>query len=55
MKRVELWWVNFGPSIGGEVQMERPALAAGILPAAAPVVVVWMSKTRTAGDGLLGA
>jgi mRNA interferase MazF len=26
MKRGEVWWVNFDPSIGGEIQKKRPAV-----------------------------
>jgi mRNA interferase MazF len=26
MKRGEIWWVNFGPSIGGEIRKQRPAV-----------------------------
>ena len=26
MKRGEVWWVNFEPSIGGEIQNKRPAV-----------------------------
>jgi mRNA interferase MazF len=26
MKRGEVWWVNFEPSIGGEIQKQRPAV-----------------------------
>ena len=26
MKRREVWWVNFGPSIGGEIKKKRPAV-----------------------------
>jgi len=26
MKRREIWWVNFDPSIGGEVKKKRPAV-----------------------------
>jgi mRNA interferase MazF len=26
MKRSEVWWVNFDPSIGGEIQKKRPAV-----------------------------
>src|SRR5277367_2672565 len=26
MKRGEVWWVNFEPSLGGEVKKERPAV-----------------------------
>jgi len=26
MKRGEVWWVNFDPSIGGEIQKKRPAI-----------------------------
>jgi mRNA interferase MazF len=26
MKRGEVWWVNFEPSIGGEVKKKRPAI-----------------------------
>lgn len=25
MRRGEIWWVNFGPSIGGEIRKQRPA------------------------------
>jgi mRNA interferase MazF len=25
MKRGEVWWVNFEPSIGGEIRKQRPA------------------------------
>ena len=26
MQRGEVWWVNFAPSVGGEIQKERPAV-----------------------------
>jgi mRNA interferase MazF len=26
MKRGEVWWVNFSPSLGGEIQKKRPAV-----------------------------
>jgi mRNA interferase MazF len=26
MKRSEVWWVNFDPSVGGEIQQKRPAV-----------------------------
>ena len=26
MKRSEVWWVNFDPSIGGEIRKQRPAV-----------------------------
>ena len=26
MKRGEVWWVNFDPSVGGEVRKRRPAV-----------------------------
>ncbi len=26
MKRGEVWWVNFDPSVGGEMQTKRPAV-----------------------------
>jgi mRNA interferase MazF len=26
MKRGEIWWVNFDPSVGGEIQKQRPAI-----------------------------
>lgn len=26
MKRSEVWWVNFDPSVGGEVKKKRPAV-----------------------------
>lgn len=26
MKRCEVWWVDFDPSVGGEIKKERPAI-----------------------------
>ena len=26
MNRAEVWWVNFDPSVGGEIQKRRPAV-----------------------------
>lgn len=26
MKRCEVWWVNFDPSVGGEIKKTRPAI-----------------------------
>ena len=26
MKRSEIWWINFEPSIGGEIRKKRPAV-----------------------------
>ena len=26
MKRAEVWWVNFEPSVGGEIKKKRPAV-----------------------------
>lgn len=26
MKRGEVWWVDFGPSVGGEIRKRRPAI-----------------------------
>lgn len=26
MQRGEVWWVNFGPAVGGEIQRQRPAV-----------------------------
>ncbi|MCH7665064.1 MAG: type II toxin-antitoxin system PemK/MazF family toxin [Acidobacteria bacterium] len=26
MRRASVWWVNFGPSIGGEIRKTRPAV-----------------------------
>ncbi|MFL5803698.1 MAG: type II toxin-antitoxin system PemK/MazF family toxin [Roseiflexaceae bacterium] len=26
MQRGEVWWINFDPSIGGEIQKQRPAV-----------------------------
>jgi mRNA interferase MazF len=26
MKRREVWWVNFDPSVGGEIKKKRPAI-----------------------------
>ena len=32
MKRGEVWWVNFDPSVGCEVKKERPAIIVSIDP-----------------------
>ncbi len=29
MKRAEVWWVNFDPSVGGEIRKKRPAVIVG--------------------------
>ena len=29
MKRSEVWWVNFDPTIGGEIKKKRPAVIIG--------------------------
>jgi mRNA interferase MazF len=29
MKRREVWWVNFDPSVGGEIRKKRPAVIIG--------------------------
>lgn len=26
MKRKEVWWINFDPSVGGEIRKKRPAI-----------------------------
>ncbi len=26
MKRGEVWWINFNPSVGGEIKKQRPAV-----------------------------
>ena len=26
MKRGEIWWIRFGPAVGGEIRKERPAI-----------------------------
>jgi mRNA interferase MazF len=26
MKRAEVWWINFDPSVGGEIRKQRPAI-----------------------------
>jgi mRNA interferase MazF len=26
MKRAEVWWVDFGPAVGGEIRKRRPAV-----------------------------
>jgi len=26
MKRCEVWWINFDPSVGGEIRKKRPAV-----------------------------
>jgi mRNA interferase MazF len=26
MKRGEVWWINFDPAVGGEIQKKRPAV-----------------------------
>ncbi len=30
MKRSEVWWVNFDPSIGGEIRKTRPAVIVSV-------------------------
>ncbi len=30
MKRTEVWWVNFDPSVGGEIRKRRPAIIISI-------------------------
>ena len=30
MKRGEVWWVNFDPSVGGEIRKTRPAVVVSI-------------------------
>lgn len=30
MKRGEVWWVNFDPSVGGEIRKKRPAVIVSI-------------------------
>jgi mRNA interferase MazF len=32
VKRSEVWWVNFDPSIGGEIRKRRPAIIISINP-----------------------
>jgi mRNA interferase MazF len=32
MKRTEVWWVNFDPSVGGEIRKRRPAIIISINP-----------------------
>jgi len=29
MKRGEVWWINFDPSVGGEIRKQRPAVIVG--------------------------
>ncbi len=29
MKRGEVWWINFDPSIGGEIRKQKPAVIVG--------------------------
>lgn len=33
MKRREVWWVNFDPSVGGEIRKKRPAVIVSNNPA----------------------
>lgn len=35
MNRGEVWWVEFAPSIGGEIQKVRPAVIVSIDPSSA--------------------
>jgi mRNA interferase MazF len=30
MNRGEVWWINFDPSVGGEIQKQRPAVIVSI-------------------------
>lgn len=53
MKRGEVWWVNFDPSVGGEIKKKRPCLIIGATPinearrTVVTVVVVPLSSAGT--------
>jgi mRNA interferase MazF len=50
MKRGEVWWVNFDPSVGSEIQKQRPAESLvninGVAPKAMTDQVMTADKLR---------
>ena len=50
MKRGEVWWINLDPTIGAEIQKQRPCVIVGATPinqARRTVVVVPLSTSGT--------
>lgn len=63
MKRGEVWWVNFDPAVGGEIQKHRPAVIVSndaanaylnrvqVLPLSSAVDKVYPSEARVTFAG----
>jgi len=66
MKRGEVWWVNFDPSVGGEIRKKRPAVIVSndaankylnrlqVVPLTSNVGKVYPSEARVVFDGKPG-
>lgn len=66
MKRGEVWWVNFDPAVGGEIQKHRPAVIVSndaanmylnrvqVLPLSSAVDKVYPSESRVTFNGKPG-
>jgi len=63
MKRGEVWWIDFDPSIGGEIQKVRPAIIVSndaankflnrvqVVPVTSKIQKVYPSETLVTVDG----
>ena len=66
MKRGEVWWVNFDPSVGGEIRKKRPAVIVSndaankhlnrlqVIPLTSNVSKVYPSEAQIMFDGRPG-
>ena len=66
MKRGEVWWVNFDPSVGGEIKKKRPAVIVSndianrhlnrvqVVPLTSKVDKVYVSEARVIFKGKAG-
>ena len=66
MKRGEVWWVNFDPSVGGEIKKKRPAVVVSndaankhlnrvqVVPLTSKVGKVYPSEARVTFQGKAG-
>jgi len=66
MKRGDVWWVDFDPSIGGEIQKLRPAVIVSndaankylnrvqVLPLSSAIDKIYPSEARVTFDGVPG-